>query len=152
VRKPRIIRRVRPDLAPNVSENPDYPTCSAPLLCLPGSLPSKAVAERARRAQREWRIARVSEIPPGGRKMVEVEGRSIGVFNVHGTFVAVRGTALASLPGEYCWGRAGEILACPWHSWEFDLLTRRALADTRKRLHLYLVVVQEDMVHVILPR
>jgi nitrite reductase/ring-hydroxylating ferredoxin subunit len=99
---------------------------------------------------------------------VEVEGRSIGVFNVHGTFVAVlnvcphelapvclgavRGTALASLPGKYCWGREGEILACPWHGWEFDLLTERALADTHKRLHLYLVVVREDMLDVILPR
>jgi nitrite reductase (NADH) small subunit len=90
------------------------------------------------------------------------------VFNVHSTFVAllnvcphelapvclgaVQGTALASEPGEYCWGREGEILACPWHGWEFDLLTGRALADTSKRLHLYLVVVREDMVDVILPR
>jgi 3-phenylpropionate/trans-cinnamate dioxygenase ferredoxin subunit len=97
---------------------------------------------------------------------VEVEGRSIGVFNVHGTFVAVlnvcphelapvclgafRGTTLASMPGEYEWGREGEILACPWHGWEFDLLTGRALADTRKRLHLYPVVVREDTVHVVL--
>jgi nitrite reductase (NADH) small subunit len=88
------------------------------------------------------------------------------VFNVHGTFVAVlnvcphelapvclgavRGTALASMPGEYRWGREGEILACPWHGWEFDLLTGRALADTRKRLRLYPVVVREDTVHVFL--
>src|SRR5687768_18200122 len=77
--------------------------------------------DRARQDQREWPVARVSEIRPGGRKVVEVEGRSIGVFNVHGTFVAVlnvcphelapvclgavRGTALVSLPGEYDWGR-----------------------------------------------
>jgi nitrite reductase/ring-hydroxylating ferredoxin subunit len=38
----------------------------------------------------------------------------------------VRGTALASMPGEYTWGREGVILACPWHGWEFDLLTGRA--------------------------
>jgi 3-phenylpropionate/trans-cinnamate dioxygenase ferredoxin subunit len=97
---------------------------------------------------------------------VEVEGRSIGVFNVQGSFVAVlnvcphelapvclgavRGTALASMPGEYRWGREGEILACPWHGWEFDLLTGRALADTRKRLRLYPVVVREDTVYVFL--
>jgi 3-phenylpropionate/trans-cinnamate dioxygenase ferredoxin subunit len=97
---------------------------------------------------------------------VQVEGRSIGVFNVQGSFVAVlnvcphelapvclgavRGTALASMPGEYRWGREGEILACPWHGWEFDLLTGRALADTRKRLRLYPVVVREDTVYVFL--
>jgi 3-phenylpropionate/trans-cinnamate dioxygenase ferredoxin subunit len=124
------------------------------------------MSDRTPQAQREWPVARASEIPPGGRKIVEVEGRSIGVFNVHGAFVAVlnvcphelapvclgavRGTALASMPGEYCWGREGEILACPWHGWEFDLLTGRALADKRKRLRRYPVVVREDTVHVFL--
>ena len=29
-------------------------------------------------------VGHVSEIPPGARKVVEVEGRSIGVFNVNG--------------------------------------------------------------------
>jgi nitrite reductase (NADH) small subunit len=124
------------------------------------------MTNHGRQAEREWPVARVSEIPPGGRQIVEVEGRSIGLFNVHGTFVAVlnvcphelapvclgpvRGTALATMPGEYCWGREGEILACPWHGWEFDLLTGRALADRYKRLRLYPVVVREDMVYVIL--
>lgn len=90
-------------------------------------------------------MAKASEIPPGCRRLVEVDGRSIGVFNVHGTFVAVlnvcphqfapvclgqvRGTTLESELGEYRWGREGEILACPWHGREFDLLTGRALAE-----------------------
>jgi 3-phenylpropionate/trans-cinnamate dioxygenase ferredoxin subunit len=124
------------------------------------------MSDRASQAPRELPVARVNEIPPGGCKIVEVEGRSIGVFNVHGSFVAVlnvcphelapvclgavRGTALVSLPGEYCWGREGEILACPWHGWEFDLITGRALADKRKRLRLYPVVVREDTVHLFL--
>jgi nitrite reductase/ring-hydroxylating ferredoxin subunit len=124
------------------------------------------MSDRVRHGQREWPVARASEIAPGGRTIVEVGGRSIGVFNVRGTFVAVlnvcphelapvclgavRGTTLASLPGEYEWGREGEILACPWHGWEFDLLTGQALADTRNRLRLYPVVVREDTVHVLL--
>jgi nitrite reductase (NADH) small subunit len=123
------------------------------------------VSDSARQAQREWSVAQASEIPPGGCKIVEVKGRSIGVFNVHGSFVAVlnvcphelapvclgavRGTALASMPGEYRWGREGEILACPWHGWEFDLRTGQALADTRKRLRLYPVVVRADTVYIL---
>ena len=35
-------------------------------------------------------VGLVSEVPPGGRKIVEVEGRSIGIFNVHGAFHALR--------------------------------------------------------------
>ena len=120
----------------------------------------------AAHGEREWPVARASEIPPGERKIVEVDGRSIGVFNVHGAFVAVlnvcphqlgpvclgpvQGTTLESQPGEYRWGREGEILACPWHGWEFDLLTGRALADKRKRLRLYPVTVRDDTLYVTL--
>lgn len=108
-------------------------------------------------ATRAWPVARVEEIPEGGRKLVEVGGYTIGIFNVHGTFVAVLnvcphelgpicrgrvgGTTLPSPPGEYRWGREGEILACPWHGWEFDLLTGQALTDKR-RLRLFPTAVE----------
>jgi nitrite reductase (NADH) small subunit len=110
-------------------------------------------------------VGTVSEIPPGGRKIVEVEGRSVGVFNVHGTFVAVLnvcphalapvclgrlgGTTLPSPPGEFRWGREGEILACPWHGWEFDLRTGKALADPRRHLRLYPVSVEDGTVFIL---
>ena len=35
-------------------------------------------------------ICHVDELPPGGRRIVELDGRSIGVFNVHGSFHAIR--------------------------------------------------------------
>lgn len=115
---------------------------------------------------RQWPVARASEIGPGEFRLVEVKRRSIGLFNVNGRFVAalnvcphelapvcrgrVGGTTLPSPPGEYRWGREGEILACPWHGWEFDLLTGEALADPRIRLRLYPVRVEDDTVYVTL--
>ena len=100
------------------------------------------------------------------RRLVEVKGRSIGIFNVNGEYVAVLnvcphelapvcrgrlgGTTLPSPPGEYRWGRDGEILACPWHGWEFDLLTGESLADPRIRLRRYLVEVEEDTIFITL--
>lgn len=33
------------------------------------------------------------------------------------------GTWLPSAPGELRYGREGEILACPWHAYEYDLVT-----------------------------
>ncbi len=103
-------------------------------------------------------VARVSELPPGERKIVEVEGRSIGVFNVHGDYYALRnicphqgaplclgdvmGTAAPSRPGEYLWEREGEILRCPWHGWEFDLKTGRSIFNPHKmRVRSYEVSV-----------
>ena len=35
-------------------------------------------------------VAALDESPPGGRKIVEVAGRSIGVFNVGGELFALR--------------------------------------------------------------
>jgi len=103
-------------------------------------------------------VGSVSEVPPGGRKIVEVEGRSIGVFNVHGTFFALRnrcphegaplclglvkGLTMPSMPGEYVWARDGEILRCPWHGWEFDILTGRTICDPERiRVKTYPVTV-----------
>jgi nitrite reductase/ring-hydroxylating ferredoxin subunit len=98
--------------------------------------------------------------------LVEVKNRSIGIFNVNGTFVAalnmcphelapvcrgkVRGTTLSSPPGEYRWGREGEILACPWHGWEYDLLSGKMLADERIRLRTYPVEVRDGTVYITL--
>jgi nitrite reductase/ring-hydroxylating ferredoxin subunit len=106
-------------------------------------------------------IGRVSELPPGERRIVDVEGRSIGVFNVHGQYYALRnrcphqgaplclgaikGMALPSKPGEYRWGREGEILCCPWHGWEFDILTGRSIFNPhRVRVRTYEVTVEQD--------
>jgi nitrite reductase/ring-hydroxylating ferredoxin subunit len=106
-------------------------------------------------------VARMSELPPGQRKIVEAEGRSIGVFNVHGRFYALRnscphqaaplcrgaikGMAMPGKPGEYSWAREGEILRCPWHGWEFDITTGRSVFNPHKtRVKTYEVTVEAD--------
>jgi 3-phenylpropionate/trans-cinnamate dioxygenase ferredoxin subunit len=113
---------------------------------------------------RRWPVATTEELPPGGRKIVEVAGQSIGLFNVGGRFAAVLnfcphegapvclgrvgGTTLPSAPGEFRWGREGEILACPWHGWEFELLTGKAIFGNRPRLRRFPVTVEEGTVFV----
>ncbi len=90
----------------------------------------------------------MGEIPPGGRKIVEVAGRSIGVFNIGGEFFALRnqcphaggplcegvlsGLLRSAAPGEYDYMRRGEILRCPWHQWEFDVRTGQSWFDPVK--------------------
>jgi 3-phenylpropionate/trans-cinnamate dioxygenase ferredoxin subunit len=106
-------------------------------------------------------VARVADIPPGERRIVELEGRSIGVFNVHGTFYALRNTCphqaaplclgaikgmtMPSRPGEYVWAREGEIIRCPWHGWEFDITTGRSIFNPHRiRVATYDVTVEPD--------
>src|SRR5919202_2338716 len=93
----------------------------------------------------KWVVATVDEIPPGARKIVEADGRSIGVFNVNGEYFAVLnrcphqggplclGNTLGFLRservGEFHYSRAGEIVRCPWHGWEYDLRTGQSWFD-----------------------
>jgi nitrite reductase/ring-hydroxylating ferredoxin subunit len=103
-------------------------------------------------------VGSTAEIGTGQRKIVEIDGLSIGVFNVNGVYYALRnrcphqgaplcqgsvkGMALPSQPGEYLWAREGEILRCPWHGWEFDLTTGRSVCSPQKvRVRAYEVTV-----------
>ena len=107
----------------------------------------------------KYAVATVDEIPPAGRKIVEVAGRSIGIFNVDGKFFALRnscpheggplcrgilcGEVTSDTPGEYRYGRAGQILRCPWHGWEFDIRTGQSWFDPRKvRVRSYEVTIE----------
>ena len=104
-------------------------------------------------------VASVDDLPPGTRKIVDVAGRQIGVFNIGGEFFALgdrcphkggslsqgklTGLVESSQPGEYRYSRRGEILRCPWHSWEFDVRTGRSWCDPeRLRARNYAVSVE----------
>ncbi len=104
-------------------------------------------------------VAEAAEIPPGGRKIVEVGGRSLGVFNLGGEYFALRnrcphqggplcegktfGLIEANVPGEITYSRRGEILTCAWHGWEFDIRTGRSwCAPERLRVRRYDVSVE----------
>jgi len=95
-------------------------------------------------------VCKTTEMQPGERRIVQVGGRSIGVFNANGEYYALRnscphqgaplcvgrltGTTLPSQPGSYRYGRDGEILACPWHGWEFDVTTGKSLFNPHQCL------------------
>ncbi|MFT3866743.1 MAG: Rieske (2Fe-2S) protein [Solirubrobacterales bacterium] len=97
------------------------------------------------KSKRRYSVAQVDEIPPGTRKIVSIEGRSVGVFNVDGEFFALKnrcphaggplcrgdmtGHVTSEEPGEFAFSRAGEILRCPWHGWEFDIRTGECWFD-----------------------
>ena len=108
---------------------------------------------------RRFAVARVSDLPDGERLIVDLGGRSIGVFNVGGRYYALlnrcphaggelcRGELLGLLesdcPGEYRHDPTRKLLACPWHGWEFDLETGRSYFDpVRTRVAPYGVAVE----------
>jgi nitrite reductase/ring-hydroxylating ferredoxin subunit len=105
-------------------------------------------------------VASIDELPPGTRKIVEVAGRQVGVFNVGGELFALRnrcphqggplcegrlaGRVEVAAPGdEIQYSRAGEILRCPWHSWEYDIRTGQSWFNPDQvRVRAYEVAVE----------
>ena len=93
-------------------------------------------------------VASAAEVPPGSRKLVTVQGRSVAIFNVGGELFALvdrcphkggslcegklTGLVQSPEPGVYRYSRAGEILRCPWHGWEFDIRTGKSHCDPER--------------------
>ncbi len=99
-------------------------------------------------------VCKLSELPPGARKIVEIGGRSIGVFHIKSGLYAVRnacphqgaplclgkvkGTMKSSRPHTYDYVMDEQVLVCPWHCWEFDITNGRSVfnppQDARENL------------------
>ncbi|MEW2546283.1 Rieske (2Fe-2S) protein [Streptomyces sp. NPDC047002] len=104
-------------------------------------------------------VATSAEIGEGERKIVELEGRSIGVFNVEGEYYAllnqcphagaelcaygtVFGVSKAEVPDGSIAYERGRSLRCPWHQWEYDIRTGESWYDPRStRVRRYEVEV-----------
>jgi 3-phenylpropionate/trans-cinnamate dioxygenase ferredoxin subunit len=112
------------------------------------------------------RLGSVEDFPAGSCRILDVGRRSVGVYRLEdGSFFAVRnscphhgapicighfgGTMLPSEAGEYKYGLSEHVVRCPWHGWEFDITTGRALFDIDKsRLVTYPVTVEDGDVFV----
>ena len=115
---------------------------------------------------RRFFVCAASDLPPGSRVIRDLDGKSFGVFNVAGRFVAlhnrcphsggalclgpVTGTTLASEDFGYAYGLEGRVLPCAWHRWEFELETGRSLVDPRIRARTYPVAVEDGDVYVVM--
>lgn len=111
-------------------------------------------------------VCRASELPPGTRRLVEHGRHQVALFNVGGRLHAVRnrcphhggplchghvgGTRVPSERLEYEWGLEGGVLTCPWHGWQFDLVTGATLFDRSTGVPVYPVAVEDGEIVVYL--
>lgn len=99
------------------------------------------------------------EIAAGQKRIVEDNGISIGVFNIKGEFFAIKNvcphagaplcrghiqtTHRPSAVGTFDPALEGRVLRCPWHGWEFDIVTGKGLYDRQSRVATYPVEIDE---------
>ncbi|MDQ3862690.1 MAG: Rieske (2Fe-2S) protein [Actinomycetota bacterium] len=106
-------------------------------------------------------VCRHEELGPGQMRVVW-KGRApvVVVCSESNDYYAVRGICphqggmlgagqLTSLtasdePGMYGLVKHGEVLRCPWHSFDYDVKTGRCISDARLRVRTYPVEVEGD--------
>ena len=111
-----------------------------------------------------YTVAAEEEINKGERMIVEVEGNKIAIFNVNDEYYAYQNQCLhqygpvceGNTTDKWCdnfdkenftleskWVREEGILNCPWHEWEFDLITGECLSLPSASLPSYPVTVKD---------
>ena len=119
----------------------------------------------------EFVAGRVEDFDNRSSRVVELGGRSVGVFRVDDSFFAL----LNSCPhqgGPVCTGgvfprtraevlpngrlrewhdHESPVVACPWHGWEFDIATGQCLADPQRRVVSFGAAIVEGQVVVTMP-
>jgi nitrite reductase/ring-hydroxylating ferredoxin subunit len=90
-------------------------------------------------------VAKVEEIPLGGRKRVEVDGRKISIFNIEGEYYAIFDTCPHKKTAPLIRGTLDGLgIKCPNHGYRFDLKTGDCNIDPALKTQVFPVEVQGD--------
>ncbi len=95
-----------------------------------------------------FEVCPAADLGPGERTIADLDGLSVGVFNVDGDYHALKndcphqraplcegsltGLTTADSPGEFEYERDGEIVRCPWHGWEFEVTTGESVFNPHR--------------------
>lgn len=102
-------------------------------------------------AFKEVAVAAEAEIPLGERKIVEVDGISIGVFHHRSGWYALRNSCLHR-GGPVATGKLlGDNIVCPWHGYTYDITSGCLLMDPTAKLQTYPVTILNGQVWLRVP-
>ncbi|WP_455243235.1 Rieske (2Fe-2S) protein [Petrachloros mirabilis] len=88
------------------------------------------------------RVAGTNDVKPGHGIVAEVNGKTLAVFNVDGTYHVTdndcvhRGGPLGEGDLE------GHVVSCPWHGWQFDVTTGECVKNPSAKVNVYQVTVE----------
>jgi nitrite reductase/ring-hydroxylating ferredoxin subunit len=96
------------------------------------------------------RVAGTADVKPGHGIVAEVNGKTLAVFNVDGTFYAVDNTCVhrGGPLGEG--DLEGEVVTCPWHGWQFNVTNGGCVNNPSAKVETYQVKVEGAEVKILL--
>lgn len=112
------------------------------------------------RPRKRFVIGKVEEFEPGSCKIITVDGKSIGIYHVNGTFHAllnycphkgaelctgpITGTSMPCDDATFTYTHKDALVRCAWHGWEFEIATGQLLYDSKIRVKTYPVEVVDS--------
>jgi nitrite reductase/ring-hydroxylating ferredoxin subunit len=94
------------------------------------------------------RAAKLSEIPVGAIREVQVGAETIAIANVGGSIYAIKNVCLHR-GGPIGQGQLeGNVVTCPWHGWQFDVTTGKAVQNPAAGLSCFATEVRGDEIYV----
>jgi nitrite reductase (NADH) small subunit len=97
------------------------------------------------------KMATLQELPLGGAKEVEFEGRVYAIFNLDGQISAIDGIC-PHQGGPLADGALeGTIVTCPWHGWQFDVRTGKTPLGPKIKQAVYEVKIEGQDVMIAVP-
>jgi nitrite reductase/ring-hydroxylating ferredoxin subunit len=113
----------------------------------------------------EHDVGHIDQFAEGAHRVVVVDGRQIGVFNIGGAFHALPNVcphqtgplcearkligsfrAVAETGWRKEWVHDGEVIACPWHGLEYHVPTGQSLAFPHIKLRRYAVRIDDGRI------
>ena len=85
-------------------------------------------------------------LPSGDLKAIGSRCPHQGANLEHG---CVTGYSAGDCPGELHLERPGQVLRCPWHGFEFDLVSGKSVVEGKLRLRSFPIEVEGDDVFIV---
>ena len=98
------------------------------------------------------KVATISDIPVGRSAVIEMDGRTIALFNVNGEFFALDNTCMhrGGPLGEGFVDQNNLTVQCPWHGWVYSLATGASPMDSMAKVEKFDVKVEGEEVMIAL--
>jgi nitrite reductase (NADH) small subunit len=94
------------------------------------------------------RAAKKDEIPAGTIREFQVNGTTVALANVEGSFHAIDNTCLHR-GGPLGQGELeGKVVTCPWHGWQYDVTSGKVTMNPSVGVNCYVVEVRGEDIFV----
>jgi len=96
------------------------------------------------------KVANISDLQAGHAAVVEIGGRTIALFNVHGEFFALDNTCMhrGGPLGEGFVDQNNLTVQCPWHGWIYSLASGISPIDSMAKVEKFEVIVEGEDIKV----